>query len=127
MSESNVGRIGWIDLTVEHAEQLRDFYGAVVGWRHSPVDMGGYSDFTMLAPADDAPTAGVCHARGANADLPPQWLIYITVDDLDASLAQCSERGGEVVVGPKGMGSAGRYAVIRDPAGAAAALFEPTA
>jgi hypothetical protein len=89
--------------------------------------MGDYSDFTMLAPADDAPTAGVCHARGGNADLPPQWLIYITVDDLDASLAQCSERGGEVIAGPKGMGSAGRYAVIRDPAGAAAALFEPAA
>src|SRR5438128_803527 len=41
--------------------------------------MGGYSDFTMSPPGGGAIVAGVCHARGHNADLPPQWLIYVTV------------------------------------------------
>ena len=49
--------------------------------------MGAYSDFVMNA--DGTPIAGICHARGANADLPPVWLIYITVDDLDHSLDEC--------------------------------------
>ena len=87
--------------------------------------MGGYADFTMHPPGGGDPIAGVCHARGPNAELPAQWLIYVTVADLDQSLAKCQARGGSVLAGPKGMGSAGRYAVIRDPAGAVAALIEP--
>ncbi|UCE03680.1 MAG: hypothetical protein JSW67_05710 [Candidatus Latescibacterota bacterium] len=69
--------------------------------------------------------AGVCHARGGNVGLPAQWLIYITVSDLDASIARCSELGGKVVVPAKGYGGQGRYCVIEDPARAVVALFEP--
>lgn len=61
--------------------------------------------------------AGICHARGSNADLPPQWLLYFVVEDLDAAVAACTERGGEVVVAPRGL-AGGRFGVIRDPAGA---------
>jgi predicted enzyme related to lactoylglutathione lyase len=86
--------------------------------------MGGYGDFCMNQPANGQPVAGVCHARGENAGLPPQWLIYINVASLTRSLAACRRRGGEVVCPPRPM-SGGRMAVIRDPAGAVAALFEP--
>lgn len=119
------GTIGWVDLTVGDAEGLRDFYAGVTGWRAQPLDMGGYSDFVMTAASGD-PVAGICHARGANAGLPAQWLIYIVVTDLDHSLDVCRGHGGTVVAGPKIMPGQGRYAVIRDPAGAAAALFEPS-
>ncbi len=120
-----IGAIAWIDLTVDAAPEVRDFYRDVVGWTSSDVEMGGYADFTMHPPGGGDPIAGVCHARGTNAGLPAQWLIYVTVADLDLSVATCRARGGSVLVGPKGMGSAGRYAVIRDPAGAVAALIEP--
>lgn len=124
-SEPEVGSIAWTDLTVEDAERVRDFYGAVVGWRAAPVDMGGYRDFNMTAPASGASVAGVCHARGVNAGLPAQWLVYIVVEDLEHSMARCEELGGRVLVRPKGMGAQGRYCVIQDPAGAVAALFSP--
>lgn len=117
------GTIGWHDLTVPEAQEVRDFYAAVVGWEPRAVDMGGYSDFNMAA-ADGVPAAGVCHRRGTNADMPAQWLMYVHVADLDASLAACLARGGGVVAGPKEISGQGRYAVIRDPAGAVAALFE---
>ncbi|HEY9422117.1 MAG TPA: VOC family protein, partial [Thermoanaerobaculia bacterium] len=81
-----VGSIGWIDLTVPNADEVRDFYSQVVGWKPEPVDMGGYSDYNMASP-DGEPKAGVCHTRGNNASIPPQWMIYIVVEDLDASLA----------------------------------------
>mgnify|MGYP001596987029 FL=1 len=67
-----VGSIAWADLTIPNAEEVRDFYREVVGWKHSPVDMGGYSDFNMLTPTSDKSTAGICHARGVNEELPPQ-------------------------------------------------------
>jgi predicted enzyme related to lactoylglutathione lyase len=120
-----IGSIVWTDLTVDNAEQLRDFYGKVVGWGVSPVNMGDYSDFSMTTVGSGNPVAGVCHARGTNAGLPAQWLVYITVSNLDQSIAACTELGGEVLNGPRSMGSHGRYCVIRDPAGAVAALIEP--
>jgi len=118
------GTIAWFDLTVPDAEAVRDFYSAVVGWRSEPVDMGGHHDFNMAVGGGAPPVAGICHARGVNADLPPQWLAYIVVEDLDASVGRCLELGGAVVAGPKGEGSAGRYCVIQDPAGAVVALME---
>ena len=119
-----VGSITWMDLTVKPAVKVRDFYKAVVGWKTSDVDMGGYSDFCMNQPADGKTVAGVCHARGENANLPSQWLIYINVANLKKSLAACRRRGGKIVCPVRELGG-GKMAVIRDPAGAVAALFEP--
>ena len=122
-----MGTIGWIDLTVPDADAIRDFYSAVTGWSPSPVPMGGYDDYAMTAAGTGEPAAGICHARGANAGLPAHWLVYITVPDVDAAAAACRERGGDVLIAPKDVGGYGRYCVIRDPAGAVAALFTPAA
>ena len=117
------GIVTWQDLTIEDAERIRDFYQSVAGWTSSPVQMGGYADYTMLA--DGAPIAGICHARGGNTDLPPQWLIYITVDDLDHSVEECQRLGGSLVTPPRSF-AGGRYCVIKDPAGAVCALYQPS-
>lgn len=117
------GSVGWVDLTVEDAPRLRDFYAAVAGWKAEAVPMGDYSDWVMTDAASGEPRAGVCHARGGNAGLPPAWLVYFVVTDLDANLAAAASLGGEVLAGPRTMGS-DRYAVLRDPAGAAFALWQ---
>jgi len=114
--------IAWVDLTLPDAEGMRDFYAAVMGWRPEPVPMGDYSDFNMCDAAGDA-AAGVCHARGRNAELPPVWMVYFQVPDLDESLAQAQAAGGTVLQQPKGAGS-GRFAVLRDPAGTVFAVAE---
>jgi predicted enzyme related to lactoylglutathione lyase len=125
MSEAkSVGSIAWTDLSVPDAEGVRQFYQRVVGWRTDPVDMGGYNDFNMIPEGGEAPVAGVCHAQGVNADLPPLWIIYIVVENLEKSLEACREGGGEILLGPKNMGPGSAYAVIRDPAGAVSALYQ---
>lgn len=113
------GKIGWIDLTVDQADDVRDFYQAVAGWTASPVPMGEgtYDDYMMTPESGGDPVAGICHARGPNAELPPQWMIYIAVDDMKAALAAVEAGGGEVVRGGDSM------AVCRDPAGAHFALW----
>jgi len=118
-----VGSIGWCDLTVPGADGVRDFYRDVVGWTATEFDMGGYSDYVMNQPADGAASTGVCWARGKNDGLPPVWMVYFVVASLDASIAQVRARGGTVLRGPVASGG-GRVAFIRDPAGAACALYE---
>lgn len=119
-----IGSIGWIDLTVPDAEKVRDFYVDVVGWKAEALDMGGYSDFVMAEPASGKGVAGVCHARGGNADIPPVWMVYFIVADLDASLAKVVERGGKQLGEIRKMGEKDRYCPIQDPAGAVAMLYE---
>jgi predicted enzyme related to lactoylglutathione lyase len=119
------GKIGWIDLTVPNAAALRDFYHDVTGWTPSPVQMGDYQDFCMHPPGETQPVAGICHARGENADLPAVWMVYITVDDLDQSIRRCQELGGKQLRPLTSMGTQGRFCVIEDPAGAICALYEP--
>ncbi len=123
MNEPKHGQIGWIDLTVPRAVELRDFYAKVVGWKSQPVPMGDYDDFCMVPAGGDTPVAGICHARGDNADVPPQWLVYITVADLDQSVKDCEALGGTIIIPIREMGG-GRFAVMRDPAGAVSALFQ---
>jgi predicted enzyme related to lactoylglutathione lyase len=121
-TEPKFGTVAWQDLTVPNAEQVRDFYQEVIGWISQPLDMGGYDDFVMVTPANDQGVAGICHARGVNADLPPQWLLYFLVEDLDASIAKCIRSGGTVLRYPTSVGNS-RFGVIRDPAGAVCGLY----
>lgn len=93
-----VGRIAWLDLTVADASTTRDFYRQVVDWSVQDVEMedGGerYADYNMLGD-DGNPAAGICHARGVNLGLPPIWMIYLPVGDLDESLRRVPGEGGE--------------------------------
>lgn len=122
MSEQT-GKIGWIDITVNDANGLRDFYADVVGLVPDAVSMGEYDDFNMTMPSSGEPVCGICHARGGNADLPGGWLVYFVVEDVDASAAACMARGGKILVAPRGL-AGGRFCVIEDPSGATAALYQ---
>ena len=100
----------------------------MVGWGSVDIDMGGYHDFLMTSPGAAEGVAGVCHARGPNASLPPQWLAYIVVADVEASVVACTRLGGRVIMAPKGAGEGARMCVVQDPAGAVLALisYAPT-
>ncbi|GAA0859408.1 VOC family protein [Aliiglaciecola litoralis] len=124
MSNNQIGSMVWSDLTVEYADQIKDFYQQVIGWKSKPVSMGDYDDYAMQLPEDNIDTVGICHARGGNADLPAQWLLYFKVGDLDASIAATEKMGGKTVSSMKTYGGDSRYIIIQDPAGAVCALFE---
>ncbi|MEX6688934.1 VOC family protein [Danxiaibacter flavus] len=116
------GRILWLDLTVENAESVKRFYEQVAGWTASGLSMGDYEDYVMMS--NDEPVAGICHNKGVNINLPPQWLNYITVENLDASIEKCIALGGRVVDGPRHAQGASSFVVIQDPGGAYVALME---
>ena len=124
MTAPQPGTIGWIDLTVDDCEDVRSFYESVVGWKNSPVKMGDYNDYCMLPGAEADPVAGICHAKGPNVGIPAAWLIYITVEDIAAALEKCEENGGSILQ-KREPDSHGQMAIIKDPAGAVCALYQP--
>jgi hypothetical protein len=75
----------------------------------------------MNDPVSGETVAGICHRRAGNADLPPAWIVYFSVLDLDRSVEVVLEAGG-AVVSPSRTAGASRYVIVRDPAGAVFAL-----
>lgn len=122
---AEVGRIAWFDLTVPDADATRDFYREVIGWSVERVEMGEagqlYDDYNMVG-GDGAPAAGICHARGVNEGLPPVWMMYLPVGDLDESLRRVRAEGGTVHEEREGPGGQIGLAVVQDPVGAWFAL-----
>ena len=119
-----IGSLAWFDLTAPNADELRDFYEQVVGWKSIPVNMGSYNDYSMALPEHtENVVAGVCHQQGVNAKIPPVWVLYIWVQDLTISLEKCTAFVGNIIDGPRKAG-AFLFALVRDPAGATIGLMQ---
>lgn len=58
------------------------------------------------------------------AGIPPNWLTYITVDDIDATAAKVESAGGTVAAPLFDVMDAGRMSVIADPSGGVFALWQ---
>lgn len=117
-----LGTFGWLDLTVPDAPRLRDFYAAVCGWTAQGLSMGDYEDYVMMT-ADGTPAGGVCHARGANAKIPPAWIPYVVVEDLAARVETAKGLGATIIDGPRSAGG-GTMCILKDPAGAVFGMWQ---
>ncbi len=113
-----------MDLTIDNATTVSEFYNKVVGWDIQSFDMGGYEDYCMNHPETGETIAGVCNAKGVNAKMPPVWMMYVGVENLEASLKAVSAQGGNILGDKRPDGKGGYYQMIQDPAGAYLTLWE---
>ena len=111
------GAFSWSELMTPDPAAALAFYGALFGWKSQDVDMG--SGPYHVVKVGDTPVGGVMGMMpGAPPGMPPAWGCYVTVDDCDATVAQCTALGGRVVAGPMDVPTVGRMAVLQDPQGA---------
>ena len=122
MTVVSPGRFVWHEVMTTDPDGAIGFYQKVIGWSLMPWDAD--PNYRMFA-WKDAPMAGVMllpeEARQAGA--PPHWLTYISVRDVDATLAQASGLGARTLFGPMDLPTVGRIAVLADPQGATFAVF----
>jgi predicted enzyme related to lactoylglutathione lyase len=123
MSNTEVGTFAWFDLTVPNAQAISAFYTSVVGWQTNTASMGEYDDYSMQTLDSKTDVAGVCHTKGVNQDLPAQWLMYIKLSDLDASIVQVVKLNGSDLTPIRKFSDTSHSAVIKDPAGAVCAIY----
>lgn len=118
------GSFCWPELATRDAAAARRFYGALFGWksRDAPgVPGAGYAIFDRAGRDAAALTTGMREGE------PPHWDSYVAVASADETAAKAKALGGTVVRGPLDVGTNGRMAVVRDPQGAALALWEAKA
>lgn len=125
MSKPRAGAVISTDLTVANADEVLAFYKQVIGWDSEELTMedeqGEYADYVVKDEAGNW-VGGICHKRGMNADLPPQWIVYVQVANIDESLQHCEASGGEVLKKVTAEDGSVQYALIQDPAGAVLAI-----
>lgn len=90
------------------------FYEKLLGWKSAD----GPPGMSMFA-GDGGPIAGI----GAKDGKVGGWIPYAQVDDVDAATKRAVKLGGEVLKA-KTRGPAGEFSIVRDPGGAAVALWQ---
>lgn len=113
------GRFVWRELVTPAVETSRAFYTQLLGWTTATMDMGG-TPYTVFSRGE-AQTAGLTPPMMDG--VPPFWLDYITVEDVDAARDRVAALGGRVLSEAMDVPDIGRVAIVRDPAGAVFALF----
>jgi predicted enzyme related to lactoylglutathione lyase len=58
--------------------------------------------------------------------MPPTWGVYITVDDIEATVEQAKALGGKVLLPPIQIEGTGKFTLIQDPQGATFCAIEYT-
>jgi predicted enzyme related to lactoylglutathione lyase len=110
----------WYELMTKDPSATRSFYSAVVGWQ---IDEFAPADSTMdyrMINAGDGLVGGVFRLtedmcrQGAS----PCWMMYVGVDDVDASVKAIVAAGGAVQLPAFDIPNVGRIAMVSDPQGA---------
>jgi uncharacterized protein len=121
----SASRFVWHELMTTDTEAAKAYYAKVVEWGTQPVSGMPYTLFT----AAEIPTTGLMDLpdEARKMGVPPNWLGYVGVADVDASTAKAKGLGATVHVEPRDIPDIGRFSVISDPQGAAIALFKESA
>lgn len=106
----------WYELITDDPDAAQEFYGSVVGWSFSRPPGGLERDYRIVS-APDGDVGGLMRTP-AGASMPPIWLGYVGVNDVDASVAKLKSLGGGVHRDPTDIPGVGRFAFVADPQGA---------
>ncbi len=113
------GALAWNELGSPDLDGSAKFYGELFGWSTTPMEHAD-PPYLVVKNAADHSNGGIRPAMPPGT--PPFWLVYFATEDIDASLTQVSELGGNVLTGSTDIGIA-KVAVVQDPQGAVFALY----
>lgn len=115
----------WAELRTRDIAAARAFYGQVFGWGADSNPMGaGLPDYTEWK-LDGESVGGAMPMQEDifPAQVPPHWLAYFQVENVDRSAEQATQLGGRIIAGPMDF-PGGRFAVISDPHAAIFGILE---
>ena len=105
---NTVGAMCWNELITNDTEAAKAFYSALFGWEY-------YGDEHYIHITN----------RGRNnggmiqlTEVPPGWMVYFHVADIDAGIKRVEELGGTIAVPRNDIPDGSSWSVVTDPAGA---------
>ncbi|ASJ73034.1 VOC family protein [Granulosicoccus antarcticus] len=113
----------WYELLTSDPDAATAFYSKVLGWKTT--DSGQADRDYRIFNKDDVAIGGLMAlpAGAAEAGMPPGWLGYVGVKDVDVCVAGALATGGTEFMPAVDIPDVGRIALIGDPQGAALYLM----
>lgn len=110
----------WHELNTSDPAICGPFYASLFGWTTSSMDMGGGRLYTLFNKGSES----IAGMDAVGPGTPSHWMMYVGVDDVDATAAKCRALGGDVLMPPMDI-PPGRMAMLRDPSGAVFSVYKP--
>jgi len=99
------GTIGWRELMTPEPEKSERFYGELFGWSIKTVPFGPTQ--YRLINAGEKQIAGIMEFK--KPGIPPHWVSYITVADVDAAANAAKANGGTIANAPMDIPDVGAW------------------
>lgn len=113
----------WWELMTKDVEAAKKFYGELCGWTTEAWPMPGGFTYHMIKRGDTSFGGMMSTDCPEMGEVPPHWMTYIHVDDVDAKAEQVTALGGSICVPPTDIPEVGRFSVVNDPTGGTFTLF----
>ncbi|MFL6227846.1 MAG: VOC family protein [Pyrinomonadaceae bacterium] len=116
------GAFCWNELGTTDAAGAKKFYTELLGWQLKEGDAApmAYTEIVV----GDAHIGGIYQSSPEmSGNMPPQWMAYVSVEDVDDAARRVEGLGGKVRVPPMDIPHVGRFCVITDPQGASLSLI----
>jgi len=111
----------WNELLTNDTAKAIDFYTKLFGWK-TKTDTGA-TPYTEIINGEEH-IGGIMQIQPQMGPIPPNWGIYIAVDDCDGIAQKATSLGGRQYVPPTDIPNVGRFAVLSDPQGAAFSIIK---
>jgi predicted enzyme related to lactoylglutathione lyase len=126
IKEYTPGTFCWVELSTTDQDGAKQFYQQLLGLEVRDVPFGEGAIYSILTQNDlDVAAITKQDPQQAAHGVPPNWLSYVSVSNVDESAKKAAELGGQIVAGPFDVMDVGKMAVGMDPTGAAFAMWQP--
>jgi hypothetical protein len=117
------GSFSWPELATNNPGAAKTFYAGLFGWGFEDSPAGPDMVYTTLKKGGRS--VGALYQDPKQANIPPHWNTYVTVESADASAKKAKELGGNVLAEAFDVMEYGRMAVIQDAQGATICVWQP--
>ncbi len=117
------GIVSWHELVTQDPDGSRAFYTALLGWTEESMPMPDGSTYTMFKTGE-RPVCGMVKPPAEKGEVPTTWVNYITVEDLEATVAKAESLGATICMPITEIPGKGRFAGLSDPQGAPIAFWQ---
>lgn len=107
----------WFHHNGQKSKETKKFFESLFDWKGSE----GPAGMTMLAQ-ESGPFAAIGSKQDRYGDR-DEWIPFVAVDDVEAATKRAVSLGA-TLLREKSRGPAGEFTVVRDPGGAALALWK---
>jgi predicted enzyme related to lactoylglutathione lyase len=116
------GALVWTELLTKDVKQAGAFYTGLFPWTTEVQQMPNM-EYTLFKRGD-ANAGGMMALTPEMKGVPPHWMPYFGVTDCDATTKKTTDLGGGVHLAPHDIPGVGRFAILKDPQGAAFSILQ---